>query len=246
MFFSTRPMPDGTVSYFFGCGGKGKAIAVDVVKGDETWFLEEARKREVSITYVIDTHLHADHLTGGPALAAMSDAEYAIHESSPIEFAAHRLHDGEMLDIGNVSAQVLHTPGHTLDSICLLVSDRRRSEEAWFLVTGDTLFVGAVGRPDLAGREREMAGMLFDSLQQKLLALPEYMEIHPGHMAGSVCGVGLSGKPASTLGFEYRFSPALTKVKAGDREGFIDLVTQDLPPQPAEMTRIVDANKHAA
>ncbi len=246
MFFNTRPMPDGTVSYFFGCGGKGKAIAVDVVKGDETWFVEQARKHEVSISYVVDTHLHADHYTGGPTLAALANAEYAIHESSPIEFDAHRLHGNEVLGIGNVSVQVLHTPGHTLDSICLLVSDRRRSEEPWFLVTGDTLFVGAVGRPDLAGREREMAGMLFDSLQQKVLNLPESMEIFPGHTAGSVCGAGLSGKPISTLGFEYRFSPALAKVKAGDREGFVDLVTQDLPPQPAEMAQIIEANKRAA
>ncbi|TAL85688.1 MAG: MBL fold metallo-hydrolase [Rhodanobacter sp.] len=246
MFFSTRPRPDGTVSYFFGCSGKGKAIAVDVVKGDETWFLEEARQREVSITCVVDTHLHADHYTGGPTLAALSSAEYAIHASSPIEFAARRLRDGEVLEIGNVTAQVLHTPGHTLDSICLLVSDRRRSAEPWFVITGDTLFVGAVGRPDLAGREREMAGMLFDSLRQKLLSLPAHLEIHPGHMAGSVCGAGLSGKPVSTLGFECRFSPALVKATAGDREGFVELVTEELPPQPAEMARIVDANKRAA
>ena len=245
MFFTSRPLADGTVSYFFGCAGKGKAVAVDVVKGDESWFIEEARKRDVSISYVIDTHLHADHYTGGPRLAALAGAEYAIHTASPIEFTARRLHDGDLLTVGNVSLEVLYTPGHTLDSICLLVSDRRRGDDPWFLITGDTLFVGAVGRPDLAGREREMAAKLFDSLRQKLLTLPESMEIYPGHMAGSVCGAALSGKPVSTLGFESRFNPALATAKTGDLDTFIKMVTQDLPPQPAEMARIIDANKHA-
>ncbi len=132
MFFSYRPMSGGTVSYLFGCGSKGKAMAVDIVLGDENWFEEEAHRGEVSLSFAIDIHLHADHHTGGPILVYRTGAEYALHEVSSIEFDTHRLRDKELLDIGNVSVQILHTPGHTLDSICLLVSDRHRSEEPWF------------------------------------------------------------------------------------------------------------------
>ena len=133
---------------------------------------------------------------------------------------------------------VLHTPGHTLDSVCLLVSDLRRGNEPWFVITGDTLFVGAVGRPDLAGREREMAAQLHDTLHRKLLTLPSDLEIYPGHQAGSACGAGLSGKPASTIGFELRFNPML----AMSREAFIEALTADIPSQPADMALIVEAN----
>ncbi len=109
-----------------------------------------------------------------------------------------------MLDVGNVKVEVLHTPGHTAESLCLLVKDVQRGDAPWFVVTGDTLFVGAVGRPDLAGREEEMAAQIWDSLQRKLLTLPDELEIYPGHQAGSACGAGLSGKPSSTIGFEKR------------------------------------------
>ena len=134
--------------------------------------------------------------------------------------------------------KVLHTPGHTLDSICLLVSDNRRSEDPWFVITGDTLFVGAVGRPDLAGRETEMAGMIYDSLHEKILSLPNDVEIYPGHQAGSVCGAGISGKPSSTIGFEKRFNPLLSC----SRDDFVTALTGEIPPRPAEMARMVAAN----
>jgi glyoxylase-like metal-dependent hydrolase (beta-lactamase superfamily II) len=123
--------------------------------------------------------------------------------------------------------------------VSLLVIDKRRGEEPWFVLTGDTLFVGAVGRPDLLGREREMAGALFDTLQTKLLSLPDTLEIFPAHQAGSVCGVGLSGKPSSTLGFERRWNPALS---IRNRDEFIAYLTRDIPPRPANMDQIVAAN----
>ena len=240
MFFRQRPAENATLSYFFGCAGVGKAFAVDVVAGDEDWFIAEADNAGVVITHVIDTHVHADHYSGGPALARRVGAPYYLHESNKarVAFDFTPLTDGQRLEAGNVLVDVLHTPGHTPDSVCLLVRDLRRGNEPWFVITGDTLFVGAVGRPDLAGREREMAAQLYNTLHGKLLTLPPELEIYPGHQAGSACGAGLSGKPASTIGFEKRFNPML----AMSREAFVDAVTADIPPQPQDMARIVAAN----
>lgn len=240
MFFKQLATKESSLSYFFGCGGKGKSVAVDVVAGDEEWFIEEAKKANVTINYVIDTHVHADHYSGGRKLAQMTGAPYCLHESdkSVVKFGFEPMRDGQLLDIGNVEVKVLHTPGHTPDSVCLQVSDKRRGDAPWFVVTGDTLFVGSTGRPDLLGREREMAAVLYDSLHAKLLSLPNEVEIFPGHQAGSVCGAGLSGKPSSTIGFEKRWNPGL----AMDKAAFIESLIKEIPPRPAEMDKMVAAN----
>ena len=241
MFFKQFPTRDSTLSYFFGCGTLAKAVAVDVVAGDEPWFIEEARKANVKITHVIDTHVHADHVSGGRKLAAMTGALYCLHESDAglVKFPFEPLKDGQVIEAGNVVVRVLHTPGHTPDSVSLLVTDKRRGDEPWFVLTGDTLFVGAIGRPDLAGREREMASMLYDTLQTKLLPLPDTIELFPGHQAGSVCGAGLSGKPSSTMGFERRWNPGLS---IRDREEFVTYLAKQIPPRPAAMDEIVATN----
>ncbi len=240
MFFRQRAAANATVSYFFGCAGLQKAIAVDVVAGDEDWFVAEAERAGVRIAFVIDTHVHADHYSGGLALARRVGAPYCIHESNVgrTTFAFMPVADGQRLEAGNVLVDVMHTPGHTADSVCLLVRDLRRGDEPWFVITGDTLFVGAVGRPDLAGREREMAAQLHDTLHRKLLTLHAEVEVYPGHQAGSACGAGLSGKPASTIGFEKRFNPMLSM----SRDQFVATLTADVAPQPADMARIVEAN----
>lgn len=240
MFFRQRPAANATLSYFFGCAGHQMAVAVDVVAGDDDWFMDEANKASVRIAYVIDTHIHADHYSGGPELARRAGAPYYLHESNlgRTAFEFSPLHDGQRLEAGNVLVDVMHTPGHTPDSVCLLVRDLRRGNEPWFVITGDTLFVGAVGRPDLAGQEREMAARLHESLHTRLLTLPAELEIYPGHQAGSACGAGLSGKPASTIGFEKRFNTMLTL----PREAFIDAVTAQIPPTPVEMADIVAVN----
>ncbi|MDP3126643.1 MAG: MBL fold metallo-hydrolase, partial [Thiobacillus sp.] len=224
MFFRQLLAKDATLSYFFGCGSCHVGIAIDPVLGDEQWFIDEAARQDVKITHVIDTHVHADHFSGGRALAEMTGAKYCLHESngSRVKYAFEPLKDGQRIEVGNVWVDVLHTPGHTPDSICLLVTDKRRTETPWFVLTGDTLFVGSAGRPDLAGKETEMAGQIYDSVQQKLLALPAEVELYPGHTSGSACGAGMSGKPMSTIGYEKRWNPML----ALDRAGFVAALTE--------------------
>jgi len=240
MFFRQLATKEATLSYLFGCASCNVAVAVDPVLGDEDWFMKEAAKQNVNITHVIDTHVHADHYSGGRALAEKCGGHYCLHESNTkrVHYPFEPLKDRQRINVGNVHIDVLHTPGHTPDSVCLLVTDKRRSDKPWFVVTGDTLFVGAVGRPDLAGKEKEMAGQIWDSVQAKLLVLPKETEIYPGHVAGSVCGAGISGKPSSTIGFETRWNPMLNM----PREVFVDALTSEVPPRPAEMDLMVEAN----
>lgn len=239
MFLEQIACDKSSLAYLFGCAGQGLAVAVDVHAGDEDRFVAMAEARGVTIHYVIDTHIHADHVSGGRRLAARTGAQYALHESDrglPFDFLP--LAHGQILKVGNVSAQVLHTPGHTEDHICLLVTDHSRCEEPWFALTGHALFVGSVGRPDLHGRAEEMASQLYDSLFDRLLTLPDHLEILPGAQAGSVCGGGISGKPCSTIGFEKRHNPTLGK----SRSAFVEEVSRAVLPPVEEMQAIVHAN----
>jgi hydroxyacylglutathione hydrolase len=240
MFFRQLLAKDATLSYFFGCGSCHVGVAIDPVLGDEQWFIDEAAKQDVKITHVIDTHVHADHFSGGRKLAKLTGASYCLHESNAgrVTYPFEALMDGQRIEVGNVFIDVIHTPGHTPDSICLLVTDKRRTEAPWFVLTGDTLFVGSAGRPDLAGKETEMAGQIYDSVHQKLLTLPAEVELYPGHTSGSACGAGMSGKPTSTIGYEKRWNPML----ALDRAGFVAALTETIPPRPADMDRMVQAN----
>jgi glyoxylase-like metal-dependent hydrolase (beta-lactamase superfamily II) len=228
----------GCAAYLFGCGSLGKCAVVDAHLEDVDVYIEFAATKGMKITHVIDTHVHADHLSGGPTLAERAKALYCMHESADLGFDFQRLRDGEEIELGNTRVRVLHTPGHTPESICLLVSDLRRAAAPWFALTGDTLFVGAVGRPDLPGRARESAGELYDSVHSKLLTLPDDLEIYPAHFAGSMCGAGMSGKPSSTIAFERRWNRLLSM----DRSGIVDALSS-VPPKPEAMDEILRKNR---
>jgi glyoxylase-like metal-dependent hydrolase (beta-lactamase superfamily II) len=213
------------ISYLFGCGGHAACAVVDPL-GDIEPYLRVAGETGMHIRFVVDTHVHADHRSAGRVLASASGAEYVLHASAEVSFPFHATKDGDQLPLGNVVIDVLHTPGHTPEHVCLLVTDRTRSDEPWFTVTGHTLMVGDVGRTELAEDAASGARTLFRSLRC-LKALPDHIEILPGAYAGSVCGRRLSGKPSSTIGFERRHNAAF-RIE-GETE-FVDFMSQDIPP----------------
>jgi glyoxylase-like metal-dependent hydrolase (beta-lactamase superfamily II) len=215
---------------------------VDPQARDVEGYIEFANAKGMEIKYVIDTHIQADHLSGGRSLSKATGAQYCLHNSADVSFSFTTIADEQELDLGNVAVKVLHTPGHTPESICLLVTDNTRGPEPWFLLTGDTLFVGAVGRPDLPGNTYESAGQLYDSLNHKILGLPDTLEIYPAHFSGSVCGAGMSGKPMSTLAFEKRWNSILNL----NRSDFVAKLTSDIPAKPAEMLSMLRTNQGRA
>ncbi len=202
-------------------------------------YLAFAELKRTPITHVIETHVQADHVSGGRALAARTGAAYCLHESADVAFEFTPLRDGQELACGNVTTRVVHSPGHTPESVCLVVTDRTRGPEPWFVLTGDTLFVGTVGRPDLPGAAEQSARDLYRSLR-RILALPDHTEIYPTHFSGSARGKGMSGKPASTLAFEKRFNQFLALASEAD---FVAAVTRELPAKPADMAAILAANQ---
>jgi hydroxyacylglutathione hydrolase len=201
-----------------------------------------AELKRTNITHVIETHVQADHASGGLALAQRTGAAYCLHEAADVAFDFTPLADGQELVCGNVTTRVLHTPGHTPESLSLVVTDRTRGPEPWFVLTGDTLFVGTVGRPDLPGTAESSARELYRSVQ-RLLALPDHTELYPTHFSGSACGKGMSGKPMSTLGFEKRFNRLLG---LESEEAFVAAVTADLPGRPADMETMLRRNQGRA
>jgi glyoxylase-like metal-dependent hydrolase (beta-lactamase superfamily II) len=233
----------GCASYVFGCTGKKALAVVDPHAAHVDDYFAVAAAADAPIVSIVETHVQADHLSGAPELAGRTGATIYLHDAAEVDFPHGDLHDGDLLTLGNDYLRVLHTPGHSPDSICLLVGDRVRGEDPWFVLTGDTLFVGDAGRPDLAvARSADAvaaASALYDSLQ-KLLDLPDYLEIYPAHFAGSACGRAMSGKPSSTIGFERRFNPAL---RPRSRAEFVAFMLDNLPPPPPEHERIRHANR---
>jgi hydroxyacylglutathione hydrolase len=231
--------PVGT-SYLLGCGGHHACVVVDPVEEIDP-YLQTSAETGMRIHYVIDTHVHADHVSGGRRLAERAGADYLLHASAGVE-GISTLVDGQQLTLGNVTLTVLHTPGHTPEHICLLVTDRTRGDSAWLILTGHTLMVGDMGRTELATTAGEGAAMLYQSAE-RLRELPDYVEVWPGAFAGSACGRGLSGKPSSTIGFERQFNRAFC---LSDRAEFVTLMLSNIPPAPPRATAIRAQNLGAS
>lgn len=188
----------------------------------------------MTIKYVIDTHVHTDHRSTGRDLARDTSAEYVLHESTDARYGFRAVRDGDHLELGNVSAEVLHVPGHTPEHIALAVTDRTRTNEPWLVFTGHTLMVGDLGRTELATSAEEGARMLFES-GRRLLGFPDHVLVLPGAFSGSVCGRALSGNPISSIGFERRYNRALG---IADRDTFVEHMVREIPPRPPDASRV--------
>ena len=228
----------GCLGYLVGCGDAGQAVVVDPVRDRVNEYLRFARKKNLRITHILETHTHADHISGNRDLVAATRAAIHVHATAGVAFEHEPLRDGDVLRVGNVELRVAHTPGHTPDSISIFVVDHSRGPEPWFVLTGDLLFVGSVGRPDLGGERA--AEDIFESLRRVLRPLDDLVEIYPAHGGGSSCGKGMSSKGGSTIGFERRFNPAF---RLDDRRAFVDFIMAGIPPKPAAFEKIVAKNR---
>jgi glyoxylase-like metal-dependent hydrolase (beta-lactamase superfamily II)/rhodanese-related sulfurtransferase len=234
IFQQFRHEEGGCLSYLLGCTQRQVCAVVDP-QIDIDRYLAYATDHGMKITHIFETHAQADHLSGAQRLAAATGAPVHYHESAEANFPIMRVADGQTFAVGNILLKALHTPGHTSDSMSIVVSDTARSAEPWLVLTGDTLFVGDTGRPDLDGS----AELLYDSIWQKLLRLGDTVEIYPTHFAGSSCGKAMSPKPSSTIGFERKFNPSL---QARSKREFVEFVTSDLPVQPPRFQQVRQYN----
>ena len=226
------------ISYVFGCGGRSVGAVCDPIDDPEL-YIRLSEENGLRLQYIIDTHLHADHISGGRRLAERTGAKYVLHASADTQMEVYRVNDGDILDLGNVFMRVLHTPGHTPEHISLLITDRTRGPEPWFLLSGHTVMVGDVGRTELVNHPEVGARVLFNSIQN-LKQLPDYLEIFPGAYAGAVCGRALSGKPVSTVGFERRSNRAF---QIDDADAFVRYMLESIPPPPPDAAAIRAANQ---
>lgn len=237
-FLHTEPVG---ISYLLGCGGQSTGVVVDPLDDVQT-YIEAAKTAGMKIDFVIDTHVHADHISTGRALADATGAQYVLSEKADVAIPFRPVKDGDEIVVGNVAIKILATPGHTPEHISLVVTDRTRASEPWFVITGHTLMIGDLGRTELAVSAEEGAKDLFRSIQ-KLKALPDFLQVLPGAYAGSVCGRSLSANPISTIGFERRHNRAFG---INDEAEFVDFMLQDIPPAPPEAAKLRAENSGRA
>src|SRR6476661_11008112 len=228
-------------------GSDGEAAVVDP-RRDVDSYIEEAEAQGLEIRHIIETHLHADFVSGHRELAHRTGAKIYFGAKAGAKFDHVPVREGDEIRMGEVVLRFLETPGHTPESVSIVVEDRSVSDVPKAVLTGDTLFIGDVGRPDLVGSStsdpeasaRELAGQLYDSLHQKLLTLPDSVEVYPAHGAGSLCGRNISSETSSTIGQQRQFNYALQPMA---REEFIRMMTTDLPEAPAYFSRDVQLNR---
>jgi len=228
--------------------GDGDECAIVDPRRDVEIYLEAASARGMAISHVIETHLHADFVSGHIELARRTGAQIYICHRAGAEFEHQAVQDGDEIAMGDVVLRFLETPGHTPESVCVLVFDRSQSEDRPVKVlTGDTLFIGDVGRPDLVGSKgfsaEEMAGMMYESLTAKLLVLPDETEVYPGHGAGSACGRSMSTERSSTIGAQKLSNLALQPM---ERDAFIAMQTAGLAPPPRYFSHSATLNRQGA
>ena len=238
--------------FYLGClahasyliGSDGIAAVVDPQR-DVQIYLDTAASLGLRIAHIIETHLHADFVSGHHELAERTGAAIYLGVHSGATFPHRAVGDGDSIEFGQCRIEFLHTPGHTLESITVVVKDREKRPDPVAVLTGDTLFIGDVGRPDLCDTKTpaELAGLLYDSLHGKLLALPDDVLVYPAHGAGSLCGRNISADRSSTIGRERRTNYALQPMA---REQFVEMMTRDLPARPEYFQRDVDVNRHGA
>jgi hydroxyacylglutathione hydrolase len=223
----------GCASYFVASRQSRQAAVIDPQRHIQA-YLDLAEERDYRIVQVIDTHLHADHISGNRALAAATGAVLLLHENAEVDFPFQALHDGDEIHLGQILIRVVHTPGHRPESISLVLTNPIRSPAPSMVLSGDTLFVGDVGRPDFGGAEGALTQY---ASVQRLLRLEDYVEVFPAHFEGS-CGKGMCGRPSTTIGFERRFNPVLQLSK----DDFLQS-TGEVPPRPLNMTAILATNQ---
>lgn len=234
-------------SYAVGCPGAATVAIVDP-RRDVDVYLEFAAEHDLRITHVLETHIHADFASGARELAAHTGARlslsaYDAGETYEVAFPHDEIEDGDAIEIGSARIVALHTPGHTPEHLSYLVYDTHRSTNVpEILIAGDFLFVGSLGRPDLLGEEAklDLARRLYASVRKKLAGLPDGLEVHPGHGAGSMCGAGMSGRPVSTLGFERVANPYLDPDLS--EEAFVEKILGSAPPFPPYYRRMKELN----
>jgi glyoxylase-like metal-dependent hydrolase (beta-lactamase superfamily II) len=231
-------------SYLLGCKTKGTFAVVDAHIDLVDEYIAGANAQGAVITAVVETHVQADHVSGLPALVEHTGATAYLPEGAGAEFEHHPLADRETIRLGNTELKAIATPGHAGAHHAYLVTDHARVDNPWFVLTGDALLVGDAGRPDLhahgAETVEDMARALYRSITERLLTLPEHLLLYPAHYSGSVCGRGLSGHPASTIGFERRHNKAL---QFDSEEAFVAALVGDIPPAPEHQAEIVAANR---
>jgi glyoxylase-like metal-dependent hydrolase (beta-lactamase superfamily II)/rhodanese-related sulfurtransferase len=230
----------GCASYVVGCEHAGEVVVVDPHL-DVDPILAEVDRLGARLVRVIETHTHADHVSGHGRLALDHGVPVSIHPAADVAYPHDPMSDGDELEVGTVTVRCIHTPGHRPEHCCLAVIDTTRADEPWLVLTGDSLFVGDAARPDLAVGATEGAEGLFHSLR-RLLELPDGVEVFPGHVAGSLCGTSMSSRGSTTIGFERRFNPMLA---LPDLESFVAESAGVAAPKPPNLGRIVALNQGA-